>query len=229
MIPILLTFTKLSACFLALFAFAEVLYRVLKVKAEYTRKIVHIGTGMLTLLFPLYFSETWQVAVICMVFLAILYIAERADLLPSINNVGRKTAGSLLYPVIVMIVFAYYQYMSAAFTAFNGLLYFYLPILAMAIGDPVAALVGNIYKYEITREKTNTGTVSFFVVVSIVSAILVYILCGGDYSLSESFVFAIPLAAIAALTERITGGGWDNFTIPVVACTYLFVLSNLAA
>lgn len=227
MTPILFTFITLSACFLALFAFAEVLYRVLNVKAEYTRKIVHIGTGILTLLFPLYFTATWQVAVLCIIFLAVLYIAERIGLLPSINNVGRKTVGSLLYPVVVIIVFAFYKYMLARYVVFNGLLYFYLPILAMAIGDPVAALAGNVAKHETKGTKTNNGTISFFIVVSVVSAMLMYVLNDERYSISEVVAFAIPLAALTALAERVTGGGWDNLTIPLVACCYLLILSNL--
>ncbi len=225
MTPILFTFITLSACFLALFAFAEMLYRVFNVKAEYTRKIVHIGTGILTLLFPLYFTATWQVAVLCITFLAVLYIAERIGLLPSINNVGRKTAGSLLYPVVVIIVFAFYKYMLSRYVVFNGLLYFYLPILAMAIGDPVAALAGNVDKHEAKGTKTNKGTISFFIVVSVVSAMLVYVLNDERYRISEVVAFAMPLAALTALTERVTGGGWDNFTIPVIACCYLLILS----
>lgn len=227
MIPILFTFIKLSACFLALFAFAEVLYRVFNLKAEYTRKIVHIGTGILTLLFPLYFTATWQVAVLCITFLAVLYISERIGLLPSINNVGRKTAGSLLYPVVVIIVFAFYKYMLARYMVFGGLLYFYLPILAMAIGDPAAALFGNISKKDTKVGKTNKGTFSFFIVVSVVSVMFMYVFNDERYSISEVVAYTIPLAALTALAERVTGGGWDNFTIPVIACCYLLILSNL--
>jgi dolichol kinase len=219
MTPILFTFIALSACFLALFAFAELLYRVFNVQAEYTRKIVHIGTGILTLLFPMYFTSTWQVTLLCITFLAVLYISERIGLLPSINNVGRKTVGSLLYPIVVIIVFAFYR--------FNGLLYFYLPILAMAIGDPVAALVGNVAKHETKGTKTNKGTISFFIVVSVVSAMLMYVLNDERYSIGELVAFAIPLAVLTAIAERVTGGGWDNFTIPVIACCYLLILSNL--
>jgi len=147
--------------------------------------------------------------------------------LPSINNVGRKTAGSLLYPVVVVIVFAFYKYMLARYVVFNGLLYFYLPILAMAIGDPVAALAGNVAKDETKGIKTNKGTISFFIVVSVVSTMLMYVLNDERYSIGELVVFAIPLAALTAIAERVTGGGWDNFTIPLIACCYLLFLSNI--
>jgi len=225
--PYLLILIKLSACFLALFAVAELLHRFAGVKAERTRKLVHIGTGLLTLLFPLYFDTSWQVAVICVAFLVILWTSARWGFLPSVNNIDRKSAGSLLYPVVVIVVFAFYEYMMACATLFNPLLYFYLPILSMAIGDPVAAIAGGGMQGGIVGRKTNRGTWGFFIVVSIVAFLLMLCFNNGDSSVGLLLLYALPLAAATAIIERVTGGGWDNFTIPVVACVYLWVLSKL--
>ncbi|MBI3239032.1 MAG: phosphatidate cytidylyltransferase, partial [Flavobacteriia bacterium] len=51
----------LSVSFLALFGIAELLYHFAHVKVELTRKLVHLGTGVLTLLFPLMLSNHWFV------------------------------------------------------------------------------------------------------------------------------------------------------------------------
>src|SRR4051794_39802502 len=99
----------LAAAFLLLFAAAEIIYRRGGVKAEYTRKMVHIGTGLLTLLFPLYLNEAWQVILLCSSFLLILILSLKFNWLPSINKVGRKTAGSWLYPIVVVFTFLFYQ------------------------------------------------------------------------------------------------------------------------
>ena len=85
----------LASSFLALFGIAEILYHFLKMQAELTRKIVHIGTGLLTLLFPLMLSNHWYVLFLCTSFAAILLASLRLNLLPSINAIGRKSAGSL--------------------------------------------------------------------------------------------------------------------------------------
>src|ERR1043166_6531998 len=90
----------LTGCFLALFLIAELLYRVMHVEAEYTRKLVHAGTGLLTLLFPIFLSQVWQAGVLCGSFLLLLLISLRIGWLPSINAVDRKTAGEWVFPGI---------------------------------------------------------------------------------------------------------------------------------
>ena len=67
----------LSSAFLGLFALAELLFHVAKMRAEYTRKLVHAGTGLLTLLFPVYLDHVWQVLVICASFLLLLVLSMR--------------------------------------------------------------------------------------------------------------------------------------------------------
>src|SRR6478672_6779098 len=49
----LLTTLMLAGAFLLLFAAAEAMFHLLRIRAELTRKTVHFGTGILTLLFPL--------------------------------------------------------------------------------------------------------------------------------------------------------------------------------
>lgn len=51
----------LAAAFLGLFGIAEWLFVTYKPQAEYTRKFVHIGTGLLSLLFPLLLTSVWSV------------------------------------------------------------------------------------------------------------------------------------------------------------------------
>lgn len=224
----LLILIKLSAGFLALFIVAELLYRFADVPAEHTRKLVHVGTGLLTLLFPLYFETTWQVVVICSMFLLILYVSKHTGLLPSINKIERKSAGSLLYPVIVIVVFAFYEYMKGRYPFFDPLLYFYLPILAMAIGDPVAAIAGGGLK-QTNNKKTNRGTIGCFIAVSILTCLLMYYFNTTFFNRALFVFFAIPLGIVVAITERVSGGGWDNFTMPAATCAYLWILSTQIA
>lgn len=230
MTPYLSILLKLSACFLALFLLAELLYRFAHIKATHTRKLVHIGTGVLTMLFPIYFSSTWQVVIMCTSFLLLLLLSLRYRFLPSINNIDRRSAGSLLYPVIVVLVFAYYHYMSTQSLPFNALLYFYLPILALAIGDPIAAVAGSTVKSSNpTGKKTNRGTLYFFYIVTLLSFILIYAFRLGHTSFIALLLYSLVMGALTAFTERFTGGGWDNFTIPLMACAWLFILSKFLA
>ena len=211
----------LSGSFLALFLIAELLYRFAHVRAEYTRKLVHACTGLLTLLFPLFLVEIWQVLVLCGSFLALLLLSLRTGWLPSINAVERKTAGSWLYPVIVSLCFIFYRNMSGVDQPlFGPLYYFYTPLLLLAFCDPVAALAGGYWRKrhpETAPGKTFAGSFSFFGLAAIIciasSATFTRHLLPSGYFVATG----IAIAYATTLVERFSDGGWDNFTIPAAA------------
>lgn len=216
----------LGTCFLLLFALGELLYRTFRVPAEHTRKLVHIGTGLLTLLFPVYLQHLWQVVVLCASFLLLLAVSMRWGWLPSINAVSRRTRGSILYPIIVIIIFSFYGYiMSLGETRplrFHPLLYYYLPILVMAICDPVAAWAGSRSGAVYGQGKTPAGSLAFLVSAFVVSAVLLWVF-GRYASVIYVLLLALILAIATMLAERWSRNGWDNFTIPLVAMPLLFL------
>ncbi len=195
----------LSGLFIALFAVAELLYRFAKVNAEYTRKIVHIGTGLLTMLFPLMFTGYIWVVGICASFFVLLSISLKFGYLPSINAIQRKSHGSLSYPVVVILAFIFYDFK----TQNHDYFYFYIPILTMAFADPAAALFGKRFpfgKYSIGKEqKTLAGSLAFFVMAFAVNFLLLP---------THNLLFLILIPLVATFAEAITNKGLDNLTIP---------------
>lgn len=209
----------LACCFLALFALAEGLYHFGKVKAEWTRKLVHIGTGLLTLLFPVVLVNHWQVLFLCASFLLILLASLKLGWLPSINAIDRFSYGSILFPIIVYLLFLVFQ------MAGKGLIVFYLPILVLAICDPVAALVGKRFplgKYQVLGcGKSLAGSLAFWVSALVVTTITVFALNHDPFGMQ--LVLLVPLIATAA--EALGVKGMDNFTIPAsVVLTLCLIL-----
>lgn len=223
----LIILLQLSACFIGLFALAEVMYHFFKIKAEYTRKLIHIGTGLFTLLFPLYLEHIWQVVVICGAFLVVLLFSKRFKFLNSINGITRKSAGSLLYPIIVVIVFVFYKL--SAPLQFGHFLYFYMPILLMAICDPVAALAGTHFSNHGDNQgkKTWAGSIAFFVIALLVSFMLFHIYNTSQQDTATLLVHTIAISAFTTLAEKWSSGGWDNFTIPLAAIAYLALIQYI--
>ncbi|MCF0069472.1 hypothetical protein LZD49_03255 [Dyadobacter sp. CY261] len=213
MIPVL----TLAACFLTLFGVAECLYRFLKVKAEWTRKIVHICTGLLTLLFPLMLSNHWQVLFLCGSFLLILLASLKFGWLPSINAIDRFSYGSILFPIVVYLLFLIFQ------LAQKGPVVFYLPILILAICDPVAALVGKRFpvgRYKVWDcGKSLSGSMAFLVAALLVTVATFY--CLGNVSGAASLIVLIPVTA--TVSEALGVKGMDNLTIPASVVTILFL------
>ena len=204
----------LAICFLALFGFAEFLYHKRKLKAEITRKIVHVGTGLLTLLFPVFLQNHWQVLFLCASFLLILLASLQFKLLPSINRIDRVSHGSILYPVAVYGCYLAYSY------ANMGLIFFYLPILTLAICDPIAALIGKsnpFGKYQIgASKKTLSGSLAFFASSICVSTLCYYFFRNHSFSLAAMLPMVFLIATTTTAVEAVSSKGTDNIFIPAI-------------
>ncbi len=202
----------LALGFLTLFGTAELLYHRFGVRSEWTRKIVHAGTGLITLLFPLVLESRRQVLWLCGSFLVLLLASTRFGWLPSINRIDRKSYGSLLYPVIVYLCFWVYT------TSGKGLIMFYMPILILAICDPVAALVGKQFPRGVYHpwgsRKTLSGSLAFLVSASAVCFALFYGFEPARATLVNRPGAAVLVPVVATICEALSVRGTDNFTVP---------------
>jgi len=213
----------LSGAFLTLFGIAECLYHFLKVKAEHSRKLVHFGTGVLTLTFPAMLDNHWLVLALCTSFVGVLAGSLKFNLLKSINAIDRKSYGSLAFPMAV-----YLSYLAYDFSGQNYL-YYYLPILTLAICDPLAALVGRRFplgKFKIAGgNKTVMGSAIFFLSAFVLSAsLLAYF--NIDLAMSTLFLQCCGIALVAMFSEAVSGKGMDNLSIPIAVISSLYFLEQ---
>jgi len=202
----------MATAFLALFAFAEILFRHFKVNSENTRKIVHIGTGLLALLFPITLSNHWQVLLLCSVFAFLLIFSRIKGFLPSIHAIRRQSYGSFGYSFAVYISFLAYEYQGRQYV------YFYLPVLILAICDPFAAYVGRKKRYKPYRVghgmKTLGGSFAFFIL-AIVATAVVYLYLNDFPSPLRFICISLTVSVTATLAEAVSRRGLDNVTIPM--------------
>ncbi len=215
-----------AGAFLTLFASAELLYHKLGVKAEVTRKYVHIVTGILTLFFPPLINNHWYVLALCASFLFILIGSLAFKLLPSINAVDRVTRGSLLYPFIV-----YGCYLGQELVGFGTGLY-YIPILILALSDPIAAMVGKNWpmgRYTLFGyTKTVSGSFGFFVGAFAVTFLFYMHVANYDLDmLSAALIISTIIAMVTTVAEAISHKGYDNLTIPATAFGTLWIIQTL--
>lgn len=220
MSPTLIHFFLLGGAFLVLFAIGELLFHKFKVKVELTRKLVHFGTGFLTLLFPILLDNAWYVLALCAAFAVILFTSLRYDLLKSINKIDRYSHGSIAYPVAVFLTYVYYAWEGEVLYPQNPTsryLLFYLPILLLAVCDPVAALCGKRWpfgKYKVGNgHKTIMGSACFFIAAVIVTTTMCFLLV--DTTFARALLFAVPVALFVTLAEAASRDGLDNLYIPL--------------
>lgn len=206
----------LSGCFLAVFGTAELLFHRMRWKAESSRKFVHIFSGLLTLLFPILLKDHIYVLVLCGSFAILLLTSMRFSFLKSINGVERKTWGSIAFPAAIYGCFLYYVHT-------GELVSFYLPVLILALCDPIAAVTGKKWPKGRYRSgqgtKTMTGS-AFFIISAFLIGIVLFVLSGQELS-ARLTTTCIAVAIAAGFTEGITGHGFDNITIPLAVITIL--------
>lgn len=202
--------------YLALFGFTDILYHKFRVNAETTRKIVHVCTGVIALTFPVYLTEFWQAAVLCGSFLGLLFVCERFCWFQSITAIKRKSYGSWLFALVVLICF-WIQWKT------GNMRYYYIPLLILSLADPAAAFAGQKWRYRPFRifgqAKTISGSLGFLVV-------CLAILWGfhpEQMNLNQLFIL-LGMALALTITEAISVNGWDNLTIPVVAIGLIYCM-----
>jgi dolichol kinase len=216
----LLNTILLAASFLGLFGIGELLYHLAKVRVEFTRKLVHIGTGFITLLFPILLNNHLYVLALCTSFAIILVLSKRYGLLKSINAIDRDSFGSIAYPISVYGCYLCYSY-------YNNYIFFYIPILVLALADPAAALCGKRWpygKYHIgTETKTLMGSSAFLVVAILTSLVCFRLNVRCD--ITHVLVFSAFIGCLCSVAEALSRKGWDNVTVPLVAL-FLLVLGR---
>lgn len=217
----LLNTSILAGAFLSLFGVAEILYHYFNAKVEITRKIVHLGTGLLTLLFPLLLDDHRLVLLLCSSFVLILVMSMKYNFLKSVNAIDRKSVGSIAYPVSVYGCYLAFNYFDHQYA------YFYIPILILAICDPVAALAGKRWpkgKYKIgSSNKTLMGSSMFFLTAFIVIVVLSMM----EHNMTRIVMRGLIIALFSTVSEAISGRGYDNITIPVSVLGSLIVIDQL--
>ncbi len=206
-----------------LLIFNELNYRRMRVKGEITRKFAHFTATMATIPFPYIFDSHWHVLMLAVIFFLALILTQGGTLLKSIHDIKRKSMGSYLLPFAIYISFLISNLLD------NKIL-FILPMLILAICDPMAAILGmsenipngKLNFFGIKSEKTIIGTTAFFVTSFTISIIALYF-NRAAFDL-KTFYIAITLALATTLAELSSWRGSDNLSIPLFAIAVLLLL-----
>jgi dolichol kinase len=166
-------------------------------------------------------GNNWLVLALCSSFLIILLSSLAWNLLPSINAVDRKTRGCILYPIIVYGCYVIY-------VRYDELMFYYIPILVLALCDPIAAMVGRkwpVGKYKtFGQTKTLSGSIGFFIAAIVTCFCLVLGL--GVAPMGQAIVVSVAIALVTTIAEGLTHYGYDNLTIPASAVAVLMLVGD---
>jgi uncharacterized protein (TIGR00297 family) len=207
----------LAALFLLLAA-SEVLRRRVHGTEEFSRKFVHMLTGILVSFSPFFLKSRWPILAVTLLFAMLNYISVQQGWLKGMHDLHRRTYGTVYYPISFALLGLFFWNSQP--------LILVAAMLLLAIGDAAAALVGeNLARphiYHIGQDKKSIeGSATMFIVsLSIVAATLVV----AGRPAGEVIWFALVVAAVATLCEALSFQGSDNLTVPLGAALVLHYL-----
>lgn len=196
---------------------SEILCQKRILKGEFARKFVHIVTATFAAFWPLFLSFE-QIALLSLIFVAVLIIVKQLKLFTSLKSVKRATYGEIWYALGIGVTALIFQ---------NAQI-FAVAILTMALADGFAAVVGvgmgkKARRFKINgHQKTWAGTATFLLISFTLNAIYWFVL--NPSALSADVTNAVlPLilsglaATILTCAELLSPKGSDNVIVPVLA------------
>ncbi|KKT00870.1 MAG: Phosphatidate cytidylyltransferase [Candidatus Nomurabacteria bacterium GW2011_GWF2_43_8] len=199
--------------FLLIFGGAEFLYKR-KTSASITRKIVHVGSGIVAALLPI-FVDLKTVIILGIGFFLLLVFSKRKNLLNSVHKINNEGIGALLFAPSVTLT-------AVIFWPTNTLI-FQGAALILGLSDGIAGVVGARYgkkKYSITGTKTIEGSLIFFLITVLILFGALYI--SGTPLVFNNALFLFVGSLLLTIIEATFGGGWDNLFVPITAGSILY-------
>ena len=186
---------------------------------EWTRKLLHMSMGLVTLSFPWLFAEAWPVlalAAFSCAYFALLRVPGplQRHLGGVLDGVKRDAPGEIYFALAIAILFV---------LARGDAVLFAIPVLLLTFADAVCALIGVRYgrlRYPIgDGEKSAEGSVAFFAVAfgCAHGPLLLWTQVGR----AETLLIALTLALLMTFVEAASWRGLDNLFIPLGAFALL--------
>lgn len=190
----------------------------LRVDKKITRKVVHILVGAEWLILYHFFGGGIHFLAVCLLFLALLFVAHRFKLMPMISSDGDNSPGTVYYALAMSIM--------ALVTLFlpDMIIPFGIGVFCTSLGDGFAGLMGQIMNtpknHKIYGKKTIYGTLFNFILCFITAGVF-----NRAFSLGMQVWHILAIALLATELELFTGRGLDNVTVTLGASllSYFFV------
>jgi phytol kinase len=204
----------ISGMIIALILVAETWARVGGASPEASRKLVHLGGGIICLLIPFKLTSAWTVLLMALLLAGLFLIGKKGGFLHCLHRVKRTTSGSEFYPLVIFMVFV---------LAKDAPWIYVSSILVLALADAFAALVGARFgklHYMVESEtKTIEGSLTFLLIAFCVISLSGWLL--SDVPLGTMLLAALLVSVLAMGFEAISLSGADNLFVPIGTCVIL--------
>jgi phytol kinase len=207
-----------TAFLLMLFVAGEAWRHFGKPPAEWTRKLAHVGAGVVTAAFPWLFAWHWTVLLLAFGFAGIIFGTRRLGWLQSIHGVERRSEGGIYYPVAIYLLFL---------LAGDRPVFYLISLLVLMVSDSLAALLGSEYGKAIYTVETDRRSLEGSAVFLLTTFLAVHLplLLATDTGRGAAVLIAAQIALTVTIFEGISPGGSDNLVVPLATYFLLAIMT----
>ncbi|MEY4450965.1 MAG: hypothetical protein RLZZ380_86 [Actinomycetota bacterium] len=194
--------STLSALFISGVVGLEVARRRFGYSPEITRRVVHIFSGLCTLVDYLLLPPIWFIILISVSLVGIA-ASQKFGWLTSVHSVRRRTYGEVFLPIGTLATYC----TSALNLTESDWKYFVPALMIMTFADSASGITSDVLKLQ---RKSWRGSLVFALVSS-------FILLSFGLGVIKALAFAMVLTAV----ERFSKLGSDNLTVPLTGSLLL--------
>jgi phytol kinase len=200
---------------------AEGLRRWRGYAADFTRKFIHIGVGMMSWVLHLLFDNPWPFVVACLAFMALNYLDWKYGFLAAMASSNRSNLGTVYFPLAAAVVAVVFWEQPPLMVA---------ALMPLTWGDGLAPVVGRSFgrrSYSVTVSghtavRTLEGSIGFFVACFLFTWLALWAMPGPpEITPPAALLPALVITISTTLIEAVSLWGVDNLTITAVAIIIL--------
>jgi len=206
----LIKFTVILLYLFSIFLISIVFKKFNKDSKEIVRKIIHIGIGPLIPIAQFLKINQNSALIFTAIVSLIVFINYNYKLFPTIEDVDRRSYGTLFY-CLSLFILIYLFWDKDPYALITG-------FFIMTFGDGLAGLIGKSFNSKnwifFKQKKSLFGTMTMFLTSLIV-------VCSTGYAQQNSLnLNYFTIAFFATLLEQFSVLGIDNFIVPIASALF---------
>lgn len=180
--------------------------------SEQSRKMVHVGMGLICMTFPWLYQSAVAVQLLAIFavlsLLALRFTRLRSTIGSALFSVKRLSVGELLFPIAVAWLFT---------LSFENPLLYVISLLLLTLADTAGALAGSKYGKRIyqtvSASKSIEGSLAFAATSFICTSLPLYHFT--ELPIFFILLLSLNMALFMMAVEGASGHGFDNIFIPI--------------
>lgn len=214
--------TGFFICVLYVFAIiggAELLRRRFGYGSSFTRKVIHIGVGMMSWALPFLFTSPWPFVFAALFFAGLNLLDWRYGFFASMASGDRSNLGTVYFPLAATVVTIIFWEQPPLMVA---------ALMPLTWGDGIAPVIGGAFgRHAYTvfgHTRTLQGSAGFFAAGLLFTWLALWLIPGPpDITPLTALAPAIVIMGSTTLVEAISVRGLDNLTVTAAAIAVLIL------